>query len=188
MVSKRVFSKVDNAVFSIVWQWARRRHPRKNVKWVRAKYFPTNEKHAWNFTGRVISRQKQSVRVQLCRASDLPIKRHIKIKSEANPYDPGWESYFDQRLAQKWVEGTQRKRLVTLWKLQNGNCPQCGQKITKESGWNMHHIIQRVYGGTDNLSNLVLLHPNCHRQIHSQPGYNHKELPGEEDNLCLKKA
>lgn len=170
VVSKHIFSKVDNAVFRVVWQWARRRHPHKNVKWVRAKYFPSNEKHAWNFTGRIISRRKQSVRVQLYRASDLPIKRHIKIKSEANPYDPRWESYFDQRLAQKWLEGTRRKRLVTLWKIQNGNCPQCGQKITKESGWHMHHIIQRVYGGTDNLSNLVLLHPNCHRQVHSQIG------------------
>ncbi|WP_259399592.1 HNH endonuclease [Pseudoalteromonas sp. SR41-4] len=43
----------------------------------------------------------------------------------------------------------------------------CHQKITKETGWNIHHIVERVKGGTDEMSNLVLLHPNCHRQLHS---------------------
>ena len=51
---------------------------------------------------------------------------------------------------------------------QEGKCPICNQKITKETGWHVHHIVYRVYGGTDNLSNLLLLHPNCHRQVHHQ--------------------
>ncbi|WP_295509365.1 HNH endonuclease [uncultured Pseudoalteromonas sp.] len=43
----------------------------------------------------------------------------------------------------------------------------CRHKITKETGWNNHHIVERVKGGSDEPDNLVLLHPNCHRQLHS---------------------
>ncbi len=186
VVSKRVFNKVDDVIFRIVWHWAKRRHPHKNTKWVKAKYFPSSETRSWNFRGVIVGRQKQPQPIQLYLASSLAIKRHTKIRSEANPYDPQWENYFDQRLAYKWLEGGKRQRLVTLWKWQSGNCPQCGQKITRESGWQMHHLIPRVYGGTDKLSNLVLVHPNCHRQIHS--GARSEELSGEEENPCLRKA
>ena len=29
--------------------------------------------------------------------SDIPIIRHVKIKSDANPFDPQWDNYFDSR-------------------------------------------------------------------------------------------
>ncbi|EFY0421430.1 HNH endonuclease, partial [Shigella boydii] len=35
------------------------------------------------------------------------------------------------------------------------------------TGWNVHHKVKKVMGGGEELSNLVLLHPNCHRQLHS---------------------
>jgi RNA-directed DNA polymerase len=62
----------------------------------------------------------------------------------------------------------ERKRLLHLWFDQDGICPLCSQKITKESGWHIHHLIRRVDGGKDTMDNLVLLHPNCHDQVHSQ--------------------
>ena len=36
--------------------------------------------------------------VKLVQASDTPIRRHIKIKGEANPFDPRWEFCFEKRL------------------------------------------------------------------------------------------
>jgi RNA-directed DNA polymerase len=38
-VSKQTFTKVDQAIFWALWQWARRRHPHKPKQWVREKYF-----------------------------------------------------------------------------------------------------------------------------------------------------
>jgi len=38
--------------------------------------------------------------------------------------------------------------------------------MTKEAGWNIHHVIERHKGGSDKMDNLVLLHPNCHRKLH----------------------
>ena len=29
--------------------------------------------------------------------TETPIKRHIKIKCEANPFDPSWDEYFEKR-------------------------------------------------------------------------------------------
>ena len=53
-----------------------------------------------------------------------------------------------------------------LWRCQEGKCPVCEQGLTLEEGWHMHHIEWRVYGGSDALYNRMLLHANCHRQVH----------------------
>ena len=55
-----------------------------------------------------------------------------------------------------------------LWLEQEGKCRVCDQALTLEEGWHVHHLLWRVHGGTDAIDNLVLLHPNCHRQVHSE--------------------
>ncbi|MCF6438426.1 HNH endonuclease [Pseudoalteromonas luteoviolacea] len=99
--------------------------------------------------------------------NDTVIKRHTKIKADANPYDLAFETYFEQRLERAWRDSMQgQRKVLTLWLRQQHRCPLCRQTITKETGWNIHHIMERVKGGSDELSNLVLLYPNCHRQLH----------------------
>ena len=95
--------------------------------------------------------------------------RHRKIKGEANPYDPQWEIYFEERLGLKMLDTLQgRRQLRRLWIEQDGLCPVCQQKITELTGWHNHHIMWRSHGGTDTIDNRVLLHPTCHRQVHTQ--------------------
>lgn len=107
--------------------------------------------------------------LDLIEAADIPIKRHRKIKGEANPYDPEWESYFEERISRKMMDSLKgRKRLARLWESQNGRCLVCRQPITKITGWHVHHIIRRIDGGSNRNSNLVMLHPNCHMQVHSE--------------------
>ena len=107
--------------------------------------------------------------VSLFRASGVRIRRHRLICDGANPYDPTWELYFEERQSlqmQETLEGRGRARY--LWFEQEGICPACGQGLTLERGWHIHHIQWRAHGGTDLVDNLLLLHPNCHRQVHSQ--------------------
>ncbi|MEB0024090.1 HNH endonuclease [Actimicrobium sp. CCI2.3] len=59
------------------------------------------------------------------------------------------------------------RKLLTIWKLQNELCLICTERITKETGWHLHHLVRRVDGGSDATSNLCLLHPVCHTQGHS---------------------
>jgi RNA-directed DNA polymerase len=42
-------------------------------------------------------------------AGDTPIRRHIKIRREANPFDPHWQTYFNEREFQKKFGITRRQ-------------------------------------------------------------------------------
>jgi hypothetical protein len=45
------------------------------------------------------------------------------------------------------------------------DCVQSAAKVTRMTGWRSHKIIWRVYGGSDNMSNRVMLHPSCHSRV-----------------------
>jgi RNA-directed DNA polymerase len=165
VVSKAVYSSVDHAVYEALWRWSVRRHPNKRAAWVKQKYFTDSGGDNWVFHGETTENKK----VRLLKATSVPITRHVKVKGEANPYDPAWETYFERRLDVKMEANLKGyKKLLRLWMEQQGLCPICHQKITRITGWHCHHIIWRVNGGKDGDSNRVLLHPNCHRQVHSQ--------------------
>jgi RNA-directed DNA polymerase len=169
-VSKKTFSKINHAIFRALWRWVKRRHSHKHWRWRKHRYYKSVGLRNWVFFGKIEGKEGQVQEVELFDIASITIKRHLQVKSEANPYDPAFEEYFDQRLGLKWLDSTlyNRRKLIRLWREQQGICPICQEKITKESGWNLHHVIFRVNGGSDKLNNLLLLHPNCHRQLHSQ--------------------
>jgi RNA-directed DNA polymerase len=167
--SARTFACVDDALFKKLWRWARRRHRQKPAAWVRRKYFTGPGDARWRFRGTVIDAEGRPHMVFLARARDTPIRRHVKVKGEANPYDPAWELYFEERLSAHLASTlTGRGTVRHLWLQQDGKCLVCGEPLTLADGWHIHHLQQRVHGGDHAAYNLVLLHPNCHRQVHSQ--------------------
>ncbi|MFA7095946.1 MAG: group II intron reverse transcriptase/maturase [Gammaproteobacteria bacterium] len=170
-VAKDTFTKVDHVIWKQLWQWTCRRHPNKPLKWIKDRYFIQQGGRKWMFGTRAKDESGKEKWVKLVKASDTPIRRHIKIKGGANPYDPQWEQYFENRLGLTMKENLKgRWKLLYLWWAQEGKCPHCGERITKETGWNVHHILWKTHGGSDSTQNLVLLHPNCHRQLHSRGG------------------
>jgi RNA-directed DNA polymerase len=176
--SKRTFSRVDSLIFRWIWRWCCRRHPLKSRLWVQRKYFHTYKNDHWGFFGEIAGPDKATRRETLFKTARTPIRRHIKIRGVANPYDPEWETYFERRLDVQMEASLKGKRhLLFLWKEQDGLCPVCHQKITKLTGWHSHHIRWRSKGGTDTAENRVLLHPNCHNQVHSQNVHVEKPRP-----------
>jgi RNA-directed DNA polymerase len=168
VISKAIFSFLDHNIFKILWQWATRRHPHKNTQWIRRKYFCAVNGKNWVFFGNVNEETGKQRKAFLYSAAQTPIQRHIKIRAKANPYDPAWEVYLEQRLGAKMNATLAGKRkLLYLWIKQNGLCPVCKQKITQQTGWHNHHLVERSKGGSDKAENRVLLHPNCHRQVHN---------------------
>jgi RNA-directed DNA polymerase len=169
VVSKETFAKVDHAIFLTLWQWAKRRHPHKPHTWIKKKYFQSYGGQNWVFSGEILGRKGTFQPIHLLKAKSIPIERHVKIQSKANPYDPAWETYFEKRLDVKMVHNLKGKRtLLHLWKQQDGLCPLCNRKITKLTGWHSHHIEWRSHGGGDQSDNRVLLHPECHERLHRQ--------------------
>lgn len=165
--SSKTFRTVDAQIFWAIWKWALRRHPRKGKRWIKAKYFRPYANRQWVFTGQATKRDGRIIYPRIYFASDVKIKRHIKIRGAANPFDLTWEVYFEKRIADKMRKALQgRKQLIYLWNEQKGICPICQQRITTETGWHNHHIVWRVHGGKDTSDNRILLHPDCHRKVH----------------------
>jgi RNA-directed DNA polymerase len=167
--SKRTFATVEHHIFTLLWQWAQRRHPHKSRWWIKEKYFRSEHGNNWVCFGHVMQPSGRVQDVRLFRASSVPMRRHTKIQGEANPYDPQWEPYCEARAGVRMARNLQgRRQLLRLWKDQEGVCAVCQQRITALTGWHSHHIVWRTHGGTDQADNRVLLHPNCHAQVHNQ--------------------
>lgn len=165
IVAKDTFGYIDYRVWKLLWRWSCRRHGNRNKYWVKQRYFHPIGSENWVFQS--VDAENGLQRLVSCK--DIPIKRHIKIRSEANPYDPVDELYFEQRQVKRWKEGKmQRGKLRLIWERQGHRCPICHQIFRDNDDWDVHHIIRRVDGGGDEIDNLMMLHPNCHRLIHSQ--------------------
>ena len=164
VVAKRTYAAVDNHIWRALWRWARRRHPNKSCEWVRFKYFRTlghrhgvfaTQTRGYNGTPRLLA---------LFSASDTRIVRHVRVKSDANPFDPAWDSYFAQRKRSRMLERLQDSSFSKrLWQQQEGTCPGCGQLIDEEDRWVVQPVIPFKSGGTRSLTNLKLLHSSCQR-------------------------
>ncbi len=96
VVSSETFSRIDTYVFEQLWRMLRNRHPRKSRKWLFKKYWmASGKKHIFAVMAKT---KKNSKRVyQVIRTCSIGIRRHIKIKADANPYAPEDSSYFRQR-------------------------------------------------------------------------------------------
>jgi RNA-directed DNA polymerase len=168
-VAKETFSKVDHFIWKMLWQWACRRHPNKPRRWIKDRYFKSEGLRNWVFGTMVKTEDGDVKMVKLVNASDTPIRRHIKIKAEAHPFNPAWEEYFESRHSLQMKESLRGKnKLLFLWYAQEGKCPNCNERITKDTGWSIHYIQRKTNGGKNIVTNLMLLHPNCHRQMHSR--------------------
>ena len=182
-VSSVAFSKLDHQVWKLLWQWAKRRHRGKSRTWIRRRYWRTQGTRMWTFATTVIIDGKPRT-LSLVYATDTPIRRHVKVRAEVNPYAPRWGDYLLERHIEQGANSLHgRARLLHLWLTQDGRCSDCGEPITRETGWAVHHAQRRADGGSERYSNLRLLHPNCHRKHHANEG---GALPGPRKRADAK--
>jgi len=103
-VSKRVFGNLDSWIWQKLWRWACRRHPMKNKRWIRRRYFHQVGARHWVFQSKTLVRdgtKRRAVYTRLFSMQAVPIRRHVKVRKAANPYDPDWRSYFARRAERK---------------------------------------------------------------------------------------
>jgi RNA-directed DNA polymerase len=86
VVSKEIFSKLDNTVWNMLWRWAKRRHPKKSRYWITRRYWHSEGTRNW-----VFSTKKNKLKL----FSDTKIVRHTGLKLDKNPYLD--KEYFDVR-------------------------------------------------------------------------------------------
>lgn len=168
-VAKQTFSKIDSLIYWRLTRWGLRRHPRKSGKWVYGHY--------WKQCG---SRRQfaglqddpfggdERIPFPLYSLTDMKIVRHVKVKGDYNPFHPDWVAYGERLRVQRMGDTIWSVQRASLWFDQGGKCALCEQVIDMaDENMDDHHIVYRQLGGSDALSNRVLLHPICHRRVHA---------------------
>ena len=169
VVSKETFSKVDHLIWRVLWNWARFRHANKGRRWIIKRYFHVVKSRSWVF-GVALSEEEAEIkgraRTNLVDASAIAIRRHRKIEGQANPYDPDWSGYFEERLRSK-MRQTRRggQKVLSQWLDQDGICPVCQQALNLDEWWHLRHTKVRDVGDKAGTASLVLLHKSCFLQV-----------------------
>ena len=97
VVAKVTFGYIDSRIIRALLRWIKRRHPEKNANWKYQKYFRAHGMRRWIFSVKTKNKRGEYNFLDLFTAARLPIRRHIKIRAEANPYDPNYTNYFLNR-------------------------------------------------------------------------------------------
>ena len=142
---------------------------KKNSHWLKAKYFERHGPETGRSLEKPMTTKDSRIKCGYIRPVSTPIQRHVKVKGEANPYDPAFETYFEEREGfhmRETFRGTRTLRYI--WNEQHGLCTVCKLLITRTTGWRLHHCVPLVQGGSKSADNRVLLHPECHDKVHRQ--------------------
>ena len=106
VVAKKTLYYIDAQIFGSLKTWIKRRHPNKPAHWWRKRYFRTQGGNHWVFFANSRDGLGKPRPLDLFKAASVPITRHIKIRSDATPYDPVYTDYFRHR-----AQAHRRRRL-----------------------------------------------------------------------------
>ena len=147
--AKEAFAHIDYLLYRLLWRWAKRRHPKKNRKWVAARYWHSKGNRNW-----VFSTEDSEL---LC-MGNIPIIRHTKVRMNENPYLD--TQYFTDR---KFQQGMKRLsgRFKQIWKKQNGCCYHCGLPMEIGGEKEIFYKTPKTMGGKDKIANMAYVHKHC---------------------------
>ena len=157
--AKETFQQVRHRQWQMLWDWAKRRHPKKASSWVKTRYF--QEEGYWTF---------RNGKAELVKPDQTPITRFKKVIGRHSPYDPALRKYWQERKKEQVGRETYRKQRLILHQKQGYRCALCTIPFVPGEDIQTDHIIPSIEGGTDDLSNLRLVHPWCHQQRHQKDG------------------
>jgi RNA-directed DNA polymerase len=155
VVSKKVFASCDYRLFSTLMHWAGRRHPKKTAGWVFAKYWRRGE------LGRLEFAVPDGPRLAV--HADIPIKRHVKVRGNASPYD-GNLIYWADRLR---THPMTMSRTAILLRRQKGKCAYCRLLFTEAEAIAVKQFSPPRWRGLTDLASMRAVHRHCHAKLNS---------------------
>ena len=161
VVSQDTFEQLDYFIYRRTWRWLKRTHPKKSRRWLIDHYYGSFGQ--WRTNHWVFGDTKTGF--HLMQLQWIPIERHVLVRHGHSPDNPNQRKYWSKR------EKRKLKRLPTprhkkLAQTQQGLCPLCQDWLYTGEQLQIHHKIPKSKGGTDELTNLALIHTTCHQQVH----------------------
>ena len=156
--SSKTFQKQDNFLYVRIWRWIKRKHLKRTTKWCTKRYFKDNH-----------FRDKNA---NMAKMGRIPIKRYTKVRKDVRVYNKEDKDYWHKREFMNALDSIYSYEFIKLFRDQKGLCEYCKKEITKDDiqSYNIHkhHQKPQIEGGEKELSNLRLIHQDCHREIHSK--------------------
>jgi RNA-directed DNA polymerase len=84
----------------MLWRWARWNHPDKSRGWIKRRYHSADAHGA--FSVWIHNRDGKRRALSVYSMARTVIERHIKVRGEANPYQPEHVEYFEKRRCFVW--------------------------------------------------------------------------------------
>lgn len=109
--SSGAFYFAGKKIFQSLSRWIKRRHSGKCWWWIIKNYF-NNPNRKWGFSCWVKDRSGKKRLLELIYPSSIKCVRYIKIKGDANPFDPKYADYFKMRRSFRNYYPTQSNSLA----------------------------------------------------------------------------
>jgi RNA-directed DNA polymerase len=156
VVSSQTFSKVEKLTMTKLISWAKRKHPTRSGKCIYNKYLKrVNRRLRFGY-----SNPTDQVWTYILTHSATKIVRHTKVSLNRSPYDGDWTYWLPR--GSRLYQFSLRHR--ALWKSQKGKCAWCNLYFMPSDIIELDHIISRKDSGSNQITNLQLLHGHCHDQ------------------------
>ena len=161
VASKSTFSSLDGKLMIQLMKWAKRKHPTRSKKWIRARYLHRDTKNGKSrLRFGYIDKFKQIKGIYYF--AETPIIRHTKVTGDRSVYDNDF-IYWLQR-GKVLGNKSRSKSMLRLLETQEGRCNICGLKFIPGDIIEVDHIQPKKLGGKNEYNNLQLLHGHCHDQ------------------------
>ncbi len=115
-VAKRTFAVLDHHIWRITYKWAKRRHPRKNRRWVVNHYYGVDQGRGWDLW---------DGRNRLPRHNETRVSRFVKVRGKASPFDPSLRAYWEDRRTRRLMREASHFHRIHLLQRQAGRCAAC---------------------------------------------------------------
>ncbi len=158
-----MFSELDMYLHKRERRFTKRQHPTKSENWRKNRYFgrfnPNRPNRKWYFGS-------MDTGAYIVQFSESNIEYHHAVPYDYSPdnSDPIVQEHFEKK---EQSEATKlNKRNQKLAKKQNHKCRHCGESLFNGEPYDVHHIVPQKDGGSDKISNLEILHRECHKATH----------------------
>jgi len=172
--SSRTFKELDNYLYNLQMNWIKHKHPMKSARWRVSNYFGIPK------VGRVTADKwtfhAPGITMYMLKFSWFKPYDHLKVISINCVDDPSLREYWAdlkfRRHEMTPVNAIVRKSQADLMHFQYWTYPVCQESLLNGEDLHLHHIRGRAFKDPNAFTNLLILHSECHKQVHAKQDQN----------------